>query len=141
LQSLFNRKPYWFFSSSLLSNVSTPSPCVHAGRYDALTRFFLATPLQRDVVYLYVRRCLLYWLLTYNLTQRPAYSLGSEDVAGKKLNGVRRHKNRKWFTTPLLEALAVFGTAAIKKIISMAAWDGIIFFIAMRCWLFNIMLL
>jgi hypothetical protein len=39
----------------------------------------------------------------------------------------------------LWEALAVFGTAAIKKIISMAAWGGIIFFIAMRCWLFNIM--
>ena len=43
--------------------------------------------------------------------------------------------------TPLGEALAVFGTAAIKKIISMAAWGGIIFFIAMRWWLFNIMCL
>jgi hypothetical protein len=35
-----------------------------------------------------------------------------------------------WFTTPLLEALAVFGTAATKKIISRAAWGGIIFFVA-----------
>jgi hypothetical protein len=52
---------------------------------------------------------------------------------------VRRHKNRKWFTTPLLEALAVFGTAAIKKIKLIAAWQSFIFFIAMRWWLFNIM--
>jgi hypothetical protein len=32
------------------------------------------------------------------------------------------------FATPLLEALAVFGTAAIKKIISMAAWREHYFF-------------
>lgn len=40
---------------------------------------------------------------------------------------------------PLGEALAVFGHGCNKKIISMAAWWSIIFFIAMRWWLFNIM--
>jgi hypothetical protein len=31
-----------------------------------------------------------------------------------------------------------FGTAATKKTISYAGWDGIVFFVACRCWLFNI---
>jgi hypothetical protein len=39
-------------------------------------------------------------------------------------------KKIRGFATPLGEALAVFGHGTIKKIISMAAWGGIIFFIA-----------
>jgi hypothetical protein len=40
-----------------------------------------------------------------------------------------QHKNKFMLCIPLLEALAAFWHGTIKKIISMAAWGGIIFFI------------
>ena len=39
-------------------------------------------------------------------------------------------KKIRGFAMPLGEALAVFGHGTIKKILRMAAWGGIIFFIA-----------